>query len=76
MLYGHEWEESIDQIQQLCDNIASYPFQYLKNPFRVTVTFGMCRAEADQDIGSVIARADKRLYIGKAKGKNQVVTEG
>ncbi len=41
---------------------------------RVTMTFGLCDYGDAMNIEKLISLADKRLYIGKKNGKNQVVT--
>ncbi len=50
--------------------IESYDFGL---PFRVTASFGVTDLEEDDDIDSLLARADKALYEAKKKGKNCVV---
>lgn len=41
---------------------------------KVTMTFGLCDYGDAMNIEKLISLADKRLYIGKKNGKNQVVT--
>lgn len=41
---------------------------------RVTMTFGLCDYGDAMNIEKLISLADKRLYIGKKNGKNQIVT--
>ena len=38
------------------------------------MTFGLCDYGDAMNIEKLISLADKRLYIGKKNGKNQVVT--
>ncbi len=40
----------------------------------VTMTFGLCDYGDETNIEKLISLADKRMYIGKKNGKNQVVT--
>lgn len=76
IFHDHEWGRCVSYLRHLCRNIALYPFRYLDDTFQVTVTFGMCKAETCRNIEDMIACADRRLYIGKANGKNQVVVRG
>ncbi|WP_066683630.1 GGDEF domain-containing protein [Christensenella intestinihominis] len=73
MIYGTGWEESTELVQRMCDDIAAHSFLFQKNVFHVTVTFGMCKTDKYGNLNEWISCADKRLYIGKARGKNQVV---
>ena len=42
---------------------------------KVTMTFGLCDYGDAMNIEKLISLADKRLYIGKKNGKNQIVTK-
>ena len=45
-----------------------------KYKIKVTMTFGLCDYGDAMNIEKLISLADKRLYIGKKNGKNQIVT--
>lgn len=57
--------------------IDANPIPYKeKEQIHVTMTFGIVEAgERFPDIDSMISGADRRLYIGKQNGRNQVVAE-
>ncbi|MBN2808206.1 MAG: diguanylate cyclase [Deltaproteobacteria bacterium] len=42
---------------------------------QITVSIGVANFAADDDVDSLIKRADDALYLAKRRGKNQVVTE-
>lgn len=73
LFHSNSFDEVSSQIQTLCDAIANYVFQFEQYSFHVTMTFGVCAGSMDEKIESLIDRADQRLYIGKANGKNCVV---
>jgi diguanylate cyclase (GGDEF)-like protein len=43
---------------------------------RATVTAGVATHQRGEDLAAVLARADEALYLGKARGRNRVVTIG
>ncbi len=44
-------------------------------PIKVTASFGVTDLEEDDDIDSLLARADKALYEAKKTGKNKVIVK-
>jgi hemerythrin-like metal-binding protein len=40
---------------------------------RVTVSIGVAECRAEEDFGSLLARADAAMYLAKLRGRNQVV---
>lgn len=41
--------------------------------FKITMTFGLVTAASTEEISSVVARADAKLYKGKENGRDQIV---
>ena len=42
---------------------------------QITVSVGVARLKENEDINSLIERADKLMYLSKKNGKNRVTTE-
>ncbi|SFL48336.1 diguanylate cyclase [Halanaerobium salsuginis] len=55
--------------ERLRENLDTY---YFKQVDHVTCSFGVTELQPDDDIGSLIERADQALYRSKNNGKNQV----
>ena len=51
--------------------VSSVPFQFNKQPFKVTISFGISEFIADDTMDSVFERADKALYAAKTLGRDQ-----
>ena len=67
-----EFESAVKILNKILQQIANTPLIYDQNAVRITVTIGACRLDVN-DIESSIELCDKRLYLGKSSGKNQVV---
>lgn len=62
-------------IERMREELASLPFEADgKVSFNVTVSFGIALLDADISVEQSIDRADKALYVAKAKGRNRVVS--
>lgn len=44
-----------------------------KEPFFVTVSFGLSALDPNKSVETIIDRADKALYVAKTKGRNRVI---
>ena len=65
---------SRDIIVRLQEELGSLPFEAEgKEPFHITASFGLTMLDADVPVERSIDRADRALYVAKAKGRNQVV---
>jgi len=63
-----------DIVSRLTKELASLPFEAEgKVAFHVTVSFGLTALEPDIPVEQSIDRADKALYVAKARGRNRVV---
>lgn len=51
---------------------ATQMFQAVKAEFRATASFGIARALPGEDLSSVLARADRALYLAKSAGRNRI----
>jgi diguanylate cyclase (GGDEF)-like protein len=56
--------------------VAAYDWESIAAGLRVTTSIGMTALRPDDDAGSVVRRADERLYEAKRAGRNRVVSEG
>lgn len=61
--------KSMDKIRRL---ICKSPFNYHGEPIAISMSFGVCEAQAGDTIESLFARADAALYKAKANGRNAV----
>lgn len=60
--------------QRLCDEIAAKPYQNGAQVIAVTISIGVSQIESrDDDVDSLLFRADKALYEAKKRGRNRVV---
>jgi diguanylate cyclase (GGDEF)-like protein len=66
-------EGAIATITRIQQEIGATPVVYNQTNVSVTVTAGVCSSEYFYLLQDVIVEADRRLYIGKRKGKNQIV---
>lgn len=68
-------DKCIELNEKILDKIRSTTVISGKNRIKVTMTFGLCDYGDAMNIEKLISLADKRLYIGKNNGKNQIVTQ-
>ncbi len=53
--------------------VSTYDFKYEKNSFKASISVGAVEVVDTQEQQEIINDVDKKLYIAKSKGKNQVV---
>ncbi len=68
-------EEMVRQIEQIRCQIEKLEFASGLTKFGVTMTFGVAENHALMSCHQVVSSADRRLYVGKRSGKNQVVSK-
>lgn len=66
-------KEAFNVADRVRNEVEKRSIPVLDNMLSVTVTIGLCSYHEDLGIKGVIKEADEGLYIGKKKGKNQVV---
>lgn len=59
--------------ERLKENVAALTLEGEMSDLRLSVTIGVAVANADDDLDTLITRADNMLYAGKRDGRNQVV---
>lgn len=62
-----------EKVRELCTAIAAHPFRFGQAEFHITMTFGIGMSSEVGTREELIALADRRMYEGKALGKNRVV---
>lgn len=62
--------------EALLDIIRGTEIKYKGETIRVTMTFGISKCRTGDSVESILKRADDRLYMGKKRGKNQLVSTG
>lgn len=71
-------DQSLNQAQvtaqKLCDAIRGHSLRFKGNTINLSVSVGISSSyDANASIKTLLDQADKRLYIAKAKGRDQVV---
>ena len=62
-------ENALKKVESLREQVAAHTFSHIGH---MTSSFGVAWKEADDDIHSLLQRADKALYEAKNAGKNRV----
>ena len=60
-------------MENLCRQIGKLPIRAADQELHVTMTFGVEECGREQTMEDVLEAADRKLYMGKARGRNQVV---
>ena len=59
-------------LQQIRQSVHDYNFQYENHQIHVTLTIGMSWLQPEMTLDQWISSADKKLYEGKAAGKDRL----
>ena len=73
ILIGMNGDEVCIAIKDLCEEIEKMTINAGDRQLHVTMTFGVEEVGPDQSMEDVLESADRKLYMGKARGRNQVV---
>lgn len=68
-------KETVALLNFIMYRIRMFDFQYAKDHFKITMTFGVEDLNASLTLEDAISLADEKLYYGKNTGKNKVVIE-
>lgn len=71
LLENADLQEAVSVAERIRKEVESTP---LEGHIKVTVSIGVASYSKDEDINSLIKRADEALYRAKASGKNRVST--
>ncbi len=66
-------EEALKVLEEMLETIRSLEINAGEDIIKVTMSMGIAEAAAEEDIDSVLKRADELLYYGKEHGRNQIV---
>jgi len=70
---GYNGDEAYAELESLRNNIKAQKFTAKEQTFSITMTFGLAEYDFNSDIDTVIKEADKKLYMGKENGRDQIV---
>ncbi|WP_347962929.1 GGDEF domain-containing protein [Lactococcus formosensis] len=74
IIFRNNREEEVKEIiGGIVDMVSTYDFKYEKNSFKASISVGAVEVVDTQEQQEIINDVDKKLYIAKSKGKNQVV---
>ena len=73
MGFAADTEDAQRQLDRLRQAVERQHFQSEGRQVRVTVTMGLTPFAGETELTEWISLADKKLYLGKRSGKNQVV---
>ncbi|MFV3037800.1 diguanylate cyclase domain-containing protein, partial [Klebsiella pneumoniae] len=60
---------------RICKDIAAARIDIGTTKLAITMTLGVSQYRENDNIESIVERADKSMYKGKKNGKNQVVCD-
>ena len=74
LLINTNEQDSVIIAERLCDAVAKTAIQIdvTNTPLNLTISIGLTLCLQEDNISSIMSRADKALYQAKHKGKNQV----
>lgn len=75
ILIRSETDTAKNVAQRICKDIAATRLDIGHVKLAITITLGVTQYRSGDDTESVVARADKCMYMGKKRGKNQVVCD-
>jgi diguanylate cyclase (GGDEF)-like protein len=72
LLPGTDLEGAVNACEKIRMAIEEYPWENTGEGMVMTMSFGVASAPEVEDSQELLALADKRLYMAKAKGRNRV----
>ncbi len=73
VLIGMNADDAAIEMEHLRETIEELTIHACGEELHVTMTFGLEDVGRDQSLEDVLEAADRKLYMGKARGRNQVV---
>ncbi len=68
-------DDKIDRLSRIRDAIVAAPIAIEDKEITVTCSFGLTMLLPEDDLDSLLLRADRLLYRAKADGRNRIVTD-
>lgn len=72
---GGERDKTQEYLQAILEELRGSSVSYAGYDIAVTMTFGAAQCGGGEDIEKLLKRADDNLYLGKQRGKNQIVQD-
>ncbi len=69
-------DEAVKIASRLREELASQPCRLGKRILSVTLSMGLAWSHEEQLLNDVIDLADRRLYLAKSSGRDQIIAEG
>ena len=66
-------DEAAQEMFSICAAVRRMPLSYEDVSFSITITIGVAENDFRSPMQAILDEADKKLYIGKASGRDQVV---
>ena len=73
VMVGMNGDDAFYMLENLCKKIAKQTIHAGEQDLHVTMTFGIEECGREQSMEDALEAADRKLYMGKARGRNQVV---
>lgn len=72
-LPGMNLDAGGQEMQALCEAVARMPLSFGGHDFTINITIGVEENDFQSPVDAIIESADRKLYMGKNGGRNQVV---
>lgn len=75
LLRGSSLKDALEIAEKIRKNTENYPIKDQYNTYKVTVSLGVSDFRPQDNVETIIKRADKALYKAKSLGRNRVEVE-
>ena len=72
-LPGKNLDEAADDMNRLCSAVRRMELSFEGHEFKITITIGVAENDFRSPVDAILEEADRKLYLGKNNGRNQVV---
>ena len=73
LFLGVNGDDAFMALNSFLAQLSNHIFEYNGNELSITMTFGVSEYDSSCSFKKIIEEADKKLYMGKKKGRKQVV---